>query len=70
MIMKNFATLGKNEMKQVVGGNLMALIQQMWDATPEGGSSTWTNANDDDCWEGIVTCYNCSPRTIRAVACI
>jgi hypothetical protein len=67
--MKNFATLGKNEMKQVVGGDITALVEQMLEQTPAGGSSTWTNRNDG-CFNG--TAYypeNCCPPMTGLIAC-
>ena len=31
------------EMSKVEGGDLMELLQAMWDETPWGTNSTWTN---------------------------
>ena len=46
--------MGKTQMNKIVGGNATEeLIQKMWDVTPEGGSSTWTN-NDDGCFDGVI----------------
>ena len=30
------------------GADATSLIQELWDATPENGTSTWTNSNSDD----------------------
>jgi hypothetical protein len=68
--MKKINILDKNAMKQVVGGdsNLETLLRQMWEATPDGGSSTWTNDDGDNCWDGLIKCAFCDP-LYRAVAC-
>ena len=45
------------EVAEVNGGNeLMDLIQVMWDATPEGTNSTWTNLGGG-AWSGYYWNY-------------
>ena len=47
----NVSELNRNEMTETNGGDIWALIQLMWDLTPWGWNSTWTNQGGGS-WSG------------------
>ena len=48
----------KAQMNEITGGTTTEeLIKLLWDATPNGGSSTWTN-NNDGSFSGSITFPN------------
>jgi hypothetical protein len=50
----NDCKLTVKEMGEFVGGlSIEELIAAAWNSTPNGGSSTWTNLNDD-CWGVLI----------------
>jgi len=39
-----------NTSSKVKGGSLAQLVQSAWNATPPGGSTTWSDSNGDGVW--------------------